>query len=176
MKIWVLGQDIKPLFPHKYRPLKTLGMDRRVNIYGALRMYKPPLLIIDFGTAITADYVSKKGVFEGGMIIPGPELAYHSLIKKAALLPRTLPLPRRAPSLTARNTYGCLQSGVLHGFAAMTEGIIDRFRSERGTDLKVILTGGYAQHLVPYMKGRYRFDPKHSIKSLLMIYKDCACS
>ena len=105
IRLWIAGKNLPVPIRHRYKWPEKLGIDRRVNVYGALQLYKPPLLIIDFGTAITADYISKKGVFEGGMIIPGPEISFQSLIERAALLPKKIRLPEKALSFIGRSTY-----------------------------------------------------------------------
>jgi type III pantothenate kinase len=169
--LWVIGENIPTLIKHRYHPAKNLGADRIVNIYGALRIYGAPFLIIDYGTAITFDYVSKKRVFEGGMIVPGPEISFQALIERAAQLPKKVRLPEGTSHFLGRNTYPCMESGILQGYGALTDGLIRRFKSRFGP-LKVIATGGFAQHLRPFCKELEVVDPKHAIKSLLLIFKD----
>ena len=147
-------------------------MDRKVNIYGAIRMYRLPLLVIDYGTAITFDYIDPKGVFRGGMIIPGPETSYRALGEKAALLPKGLSLPKKARSFLGRNTRDCMESGILEGYGAMTDELILRFRKRYGKNLRVLATGGFAGVIAPYAKHIDIVDPKHSIKSLLALWRE----
>lgn len=147
-------------------------MDRIVNIYGALRMYKPPFIIVNFGTAMTVDYVSKKRIFEGGMIIPGPEIAFQALIQRAALLPKKLRLPYKRSSFLGRTTFDCMSSGILEGYGSMTYELIRRFKRRFGSDIPIIATGGFAPHLRPYAHCFDLVDDRHSIKSLLIIFKD----
>ena len=137
-------------------------------------MYKLPILIIDYGTAITFDYVDAKGVFKGGMIVPGPETALRALGQRAALLPKNLRLPRRTASFLGRNTRECMESGILEGYGAMTDELIRRFRSRYGENLRVLATGGFAGHIRPYAKNIQIVDPKHSIKSLLALWREQA--
>lgn len=170
-KIWIAGGNLPIPIRHRYKPGK-LGTDRAVNIYGALRLYKPPLLILDYGTAITFDYVSRSGVFEGGMILPGPEIGFQALIKRAALLPKKARLPRKAASFIGRDTYECMRSGILEGYGALSDGLIERFRERYGKNLKVIATGGFASVLRPYTRLMDITDPKHSIKSLFTLFTD----
>ncbi len=164
----VVGRDLKTPVKTSYRKGQKLGSDRIVNVYGALKLFKSPVLMIDFGTAITFDYISKAGVFEGGMIIPGPEISFQALIQRAALLPKNMRLPRKASSFLGKTTYDCMTSGVLQGFGAMTDGLISRFKARYGK-LKVIATGGFASHLKPFVSGFDVVDPLHSVKSLLLL-------
>ncbi len=169
-RFWVVGENVKVPFKHKYRSIKQLGADRIVNVYGALKRFKPPLLVIDFGTAITFDYVSEKGVFEGGMIVPGPELSFEALIRKAARLPKDARLPHRTSSFLGTTTYDCMKSGILEGYGAMADGLVHRFKQRFGTNLKVIATGGFASHLRPYTHSFDVLDPQLSIYALHTLF------
>jgi type III pantothenate kinase len=171
-QLWIAGANLPVPVKHRYPKSQKPGIDRLVCLYGAMKLYKAPVLVIDFGTAITFDYLSKKGVFEGGMIVPGPELSFQALIQRAALISKTLQLPRKTSSFLGRNTMECLSSGVLEGYGAMTDGLIERFKAQYGRGLKVIATGGFAGHLKPYSRHLKTVDPVLSIKSLLLLYKD----
>ena len=171
-KIGVIGSSLKVPLRHRYRNIKQLGSDRVLNIYGALQMYKPPILILDFGTAITADYISGKGVFEGGMIIPGPEIAFQTLIHRAALLPKKSRLPEKSITFLGRTSYECMESGILEGYGAMTDGLVERFKARFGKNLKILATGGFARHLKPHTHSIDIFDPLHSLKSLCLIFQN----
>jgi len=172
LRLWVVGRNIPIKIRHNYINYNGLGVDRKVNIYGTIQMYRLPMLIIDFGTAITFDYVDSKGVFQGGMIIPGPETAYKALGQRAALLPKGLPLPVKARSFLGRNARGCMESGILEGYGAMTDELISRFRTRYGKNLRVLATGGFAEVIRPYARHIDTIDPKHSIKSLLALWRN----
>ncbi len=171
-KVWVVGRDLIPSINHNYNDINKLGLDRKLNIYGALRMHRPPFLLISLGTALTADFVSKKGVFEGGMILPGPETAFQALLQRAALLPKRLKFPKRYRSFLGRSTKDCLESGILEGYGSMLDELIRRFKKKTDSKLRVIATGGLASLLKPYTSGIDILDPRHSIKSLLLLFKD----
>lgn len=175
IKIWFCGSNLPVKIKHNYSNYNKLGCDRKVNIYGATQMYRLPLLIIDYGTAITFDCVDAKGVFRGGMIIPGPETALRALSQRAALLPKDLRFPKRAKSFLGRNTRECMESGILEGYGAMTDGLVQRFRDRYGKGLRVLATGGLATVIRPYAKSIQIVDPKHSVKSLLALWREhCA--
>ncbi|MBI4710898.1 MAG: type III pantothenate kinase [Candidatus Omnitrophica bacterium] len=170
--IHTVGRNIPIKIRHNYNNYNALGVDRKVNIYGAVRMYRLPLLVIDYGTAITFDYIDSKGVFQGGMIIPGPETAYRALGQRGALLPKELPLPKKAKSFLGRNTRECMESGILEGYGAMTDELIQRFQKRYGKNLRVLATGGFAEVIRLYTKHIDTIDPQHSIKSLLALWRD----
>ena len=172
VKIWVVGQNLPIKILHNYNNYIGLGCDRKVNAYGAARMYRLPMLVIDFGTAITLDYIDAKGVFQGGMIIPGPETAYRALGQRAALLPKNLALPTKIRSFLGKNARECMESGILEGYGSMTDELILRFRKRFGKNLRVLATGGFAGVIRPYTSNIDIVDPQHSIKSLLALWRE----
>lgn len=169
-KIKIAGENFPVKIKSKYRNYNQLGIDRKVNIYGGIQFYKPPFLIIDAGTAITVDYVSKNGTFEGGLIIPGPGIAFQSLMDKTALLPKKRALPKKSTTLLGKTTYEAMDAGIIEGYAAMIDGIISRFKKRYGKTLKVIATGGFSSWLKPYLLLVDRFDPLLAIKTLRLLY------
>lgn len=172
LKVLVIGRDIHVKIANKYKCYKALGSDRIVNAYGAVRLYKPPLLIFDFGTAVTSDIVSGKGTFEGGMIIPGPAISAEALSQRAALVPHISGMPPKPKGLIGRDTKSCISSGIYEGYGAMTDGLVRRFRQQYGKRLKVVVTGGFTHVLRKYIHEDVTFDPLLTLKSLFLIYKD----
>jgi type III pantothenate kinase len=99
--------------------------------------------VIDFGTATTFNAITKDGDYLGGAITAGINLAAEALFTRAAKLPR-IDL-QRPPSIIGSNTVHAMQSGLLYGYVCMVEGMVARFRSELGSAMKVIATGGLAE-------------------------------
>ncbi len=121
----------------------------------------------DFGTALTLDFISKKGVFEGGLILPGLRTALASLHEKTALLP-SISLKGPAP-FPGRSTEECMRAGVLRGFGVMTEGIVRDFKARFGLkQCTLIVTGGNALEMRPFIRGirNVRFDPYFTLRSM----------
>jgi len=168
-QLYVLGENLRVQIKHNYKRLNKLGRDRLANIYGSLKLYRPPLFIMDFGTAVTCDFISKHGVFEGGLIIPGPEIALKALSEHAALLPK-VPFPRKGNSLLGRDARQGMQAGILQGVAAMTDGLIDRFRQRFGASIKVIATGGLAPVIFPLTREIDVLDPFLTLRSLALAF------
>ena len=163
-----VGRDIPLSINHQYKNIHALGIDRLVSVYGGLLLYKPPFLIIDFGTAITFDYVNQKGVFEGGLIVPGPETSLSTLAKKAALLPNEISL-FKPKTVCAQNTIDAMNVGTVYGFAALTDGLIKHFKRRCRKKLTVVTTGGFASFLSPYCKQPVILRPYLTLESLAMI-------
>ena len=107
------------------------------NLYGG------PACVIDFGTATTFNALTKEGDYLGGAITAGVNLAAEALYTRAAKLPH-MDL-QRPPSVIGSNTVHAMQSGLLFGSVSMVEGMVARFRTELGSDMKVVATGGWAE-------------------------------
>jgi type III pantothenate kinase len=170
-KLWVVGKNLRVHISHKYNQINRLGSDRLVNAYGARRFYGAPVLIFDFGTALTCDYVSKKGVFLGGLIVPGAEIALKALSEKTALLPE-IPFPRKGVSLLGQNTRSGMEAGILQGYGAMTDGLISRFRKRFGRRIRSVATGGHAKAICRYATQVDVVDPLLTLKGLREVYLD----
>ncbi|MBF0478784.1 MAG: type III pantothenate kinase [Candidatus Omnitrophica bacterium] len=138
-----IGKDIiVPIANHYHEP-SQVGQDRLLVAYAAKCLYGTPTVVIDLGTAITFDVVSKKGTYEGGMIVPGIRLSAESLFKGTALLPQLKEFTK-PKHLIGKNTKDSILSGLFNGYSAMCDGLIKQFQEILGPKTKVILTGGYA--------------------------------
>ena len=168
IKIWSIGENVHLNVKMSY-VRKSLGSDRLVNIYGAIQKYKVPLLIIDYGTAITFDYVSKDRIFLGGLIVPGLETSWRALQERAVLLPKHLNL-KPVAKLTPTDTKSAMFSGLLNGFGAMTDGLITRYKKKFGKSLTVLATGGASPLISKYCQGIDLIDPLHTLRSLDLVY------
>jgi len=170
IKPMVLGLNcIVPIKNRCRHPLKV-GQDRLVNAYAAIKLYGFPAIIIDFGTAVTIDVVSKKKEFMGGMILPGLQSALNAMQKQTALLPAvSLSKPS---SLIGKDTKNAMLSGIINGYACMTDGLIFRLKNEISKKSRVIGTGGHINFIKPYCKRIALADPQLTLKGLNMIYSN----
>jgi type III pantothenate kinase len=139
----VVDAGIKTGLKIRYEDPKAVGADRVCDAVAVLKFYGGPACVVDFGTATTFNAITKEGEYLGGAITAGVNLAAESLFARAAKLPR-IDL-QRPPSVIGRNTVHAMQSGLLFGYVSMVEGMVARFRSELGSDMKVIATGGMAE-------------------------------
>jgi type III pantothenate kinase len=138
----VVDTGVKTGVRIRYEDPKSVGADRVCDAVAVMHLYGGPACIIDFGTATTFNALTKEGDYLGGAITAGINLAAEALYTHAAKLPR-IDL-QRPPSVIGRNTTHAMQSGLLFGYVAMTEGMVARFRAELGPEMKVIATGGLA--------------------------------
>jgi type III pantothenate kinase len=119
-----------------------VGADRLLNALASHHHYHGPLIVIDFGTATTFDVVDRDGSYLGGVIAPGINLSIEALHQAAARLPRIG--IGRPQAVIGRDTVSAMQSGVFWGYVGLIESIIGRIRTEYGSEMKVIATGGLA--------------------------------
>lgn len=137
----------------------AVGADRLVDAVAAYQLYGGPACIVDFGTATTFDALTADGEYLGGAITPGIGISMEALFRHAAKLPKVdIAQP---PSAIGRNTVHAMQSGLLFGYVGLVEGMVARFRSELGDNMKVIGTGGLAsviaqettviEHIAPWL-------------------------
>ena len=121
---------------------RDVGADRIVDAVAALNLYGKPVIIVDFGTATVFDAISKDGIYLGGAIAPGINVAAEALFLNTSQLRRVeLVAPKSA---IGQNTSTALQAGLVLGYAGLVTGLVERFKSELGPEAKVIGTGGLA--------------------------------
>lgn len=124
---------------------REVGADRVVNAVAAYKLHGGPAIVIDIGTAITFDTVSKDGDYLGGAIAPGIAIAMDALFNRTAALPRVdLTYPKKA---IGTNTVAAMQSGIFFGYVGLIEGVVKKIKEEMDGKVKVIATGGYARLL-----------------------------
>ena len=146
----VVGPAMRTGMPIRVDNPREVGADRLVNAVAAYERYRGACVVVDFGTAITYDIVSEAGEYLGGIITPGAEISIDALYERAAKLPKVeLAAPR---SLIGKSTVDAIRSGIAYGFAGQVEGIVRRLRGELGNDFKVVLTGGLAHVVVPFIR------------------------
>lgn len=139
----VVDAGVKTGVRVKYDDPKQVGADRVVDAAAVQKLYGGPACVVDFGTATTFDAISAEGDYLGGAIAPGIGIAAEALFQRAAKLPKVDLL--RPPSPIGRNTVHSMQSGLLFGYVGLVEGMVARFRTELGPQMKVIGTGGLAE-------------------------------
>ncbi|HEX7972973.1 MAG TPA: type III pantothenate kinase [Anaerolineales bacterium] len=139
----VVDTGVKTGVRIRYEDPRAVGADRIVDAAAVQRLYGGPACVVDFGTGTTFDAISAEGDYLGGAIAPGISIAAEALFLRAAKLPRVD--LQRPPTAIGRNTVHAMQSGLLFGYVGLTEGMIARFRSELGPEMKVIATGGLAE-------------------------------
>ena len=166
----VVGPGIKTGLDIRLENPGQTGADLVVADVAALREHKPPLIVIDMGTATTISVLDQSGAHIGGCIIPGVRISMDALTNNTALLPGLqLDQPKRA---IGRNTIDAMRSGIMMGTACMLDGMVERMEQELGYKTTVIATGGIAKFIVPLCKTPMIYDKNLLIKGLVALYRD----
>jgi len=164
----VVGKDIKVPIRNLYKKSQQVGKDRLVNAYACKYLYGAPAVIVDFGTAMTFDYINKKGQYAGGIIAPGIEISLDALSKKTALLPK---VKMKAPgAFLGKSTADSIRSGACYGLSYMCDALIQDFKRRYAKDLKVIATGGLAIFFKKRCKHIDIVDKNLTLKGLKLLY------
>lgn len=165
----VVGSGIKTGIDIKIDDPATAGPDLITGAVGALAKFKPPIIIIDMGTATTLFAVDGNGAFCGGAIIPGVKLSYSALSSGTSLLP-VISVNNAPKKVISTNTVDCMESGAIYGTAAMVDGMIDRMEAELGEHVTAVATGGIAGHIIPYCKRKIEYEADLILYGLEIIY------
>ncbi len=170
----VLEPGVKTGIAVMYNPPSDVGADRIANAVGVWEKYgkilnpKKPLVVVDFGTAITFDCISPKGEYLGGAIFPGIFIAVESLFKKTAKLPAIL--VKDPESVIGKSTTQSIQSGIVFGYASMIDGMIEKISSEFKSDVFSVATGGYSALISKFCKRINKVDETITLFGLFCIY------
>lgn len=144
-----------------------VGADLIADAVAAHARFGGAAVIVDFGTATTFTAVSAEASFLGVAIAPGVNLAAAALSGGTAQLPQiSLESPAQA---IGTNTVCAIQSGIVLGYVSLVQGLVERFRSELGGEVKVIATGGLAQLIAPQTCCFDAVDPWLTLEGVRLI-------
>ena len=165
-KILLVGRDIRIPIKNRYKSPKQVGQDRLVNSYAGLRLFGPGLILLDFGTAVTFDVLSKKGEYLGGLIFPGLDLSLDALYYKTAHLPRiNINNPK---SLIGSDTKNSINNGIVFGMSGACDGIINRLL-KKFKNYRVVATGGNVNFIKKYSKYIKTICPNLTLEGLRIL-------
>ncbi len=148
---------------------KQIGPDRIVDAVGAYEQYGGPIIVVDYGTATTYDFVSADGAFQGGVISPGIRISADALCNSTANLPE---IEIKCPgAVIAKETTSSMQAGLFYGTIGQTEYIIRRIKAESGAgDATVVATGGLGKIISESTDEIDIYDADLTLKGLSLIY------
>ena len=164
----IVGPGVKTGINIKMENPREVGADRIVNAVAAIEIYGTPLIIVDFGTATTFDYIDEQGTYQGGAIAPGIGISTEALYQRAAKLPR-IELVKPA-SIIGKNTITAMQSGIVFGFAGQVDAIVNRMKEQSNETPKVIATGGLAELIASESHSIDTVNSLLTLEGLRMIY------
>ena len=133
--------------------------------------YNQDLIIVDFGTAITFDVISKQDGYLGGVILPGINLAIDYLSNQTAKLPEVA--FTKTVNIIGTNTTHAIESGLFHGYLAMLEGVIKKIVIElKSSNYQVISTGGMGKVFADSSKIIDLHNPDLTLQGLKILYNN----
>jgi len=153
----------------RYDNPNEVGADRLVNGVAAFNKYGGPCVVVDFGTTINFDVVSRAGEYLGGAIAVGIGIAIDALFSRTARLPLVEFRPPK--DVVGSNTVASMQSGLYFGAVGMIDGILERIFEKLGPETKAIATGGQAQMIVNGSRFLKTVDEHLTLEGLAMIWE-----
>lgn len=165
----VVEPGIKTGMPILYENPQEVGADRIVNAVAGYDKYKKSLIIVDFGTATTFDYVTPKGEYVGGAIAPGIMISLDALFGRASKLPRVELI--KPKSLIGKNTVHAMQSGIIYGYVSLVDGIVNKMKEEVKTNPYVIATGGLSSFIFKESQTVDEVDEMLTLRGLKILYQ-----
>ncbi len=153
-----------------YPKPQTIGPDRLANAVAARRRFGAPVVVVDFGTAVTFDVVDARGNYIGGVIAPGLAAMTDYLHEKTALLPRIK--IREVRSAVGKSTEQAMLVGAVHGYRGLIRGLLVELKRELKTKrLPVVATGGYAKLIASGLPEISAVEPNLTLEGLRLVWE-----
>jgi type III pantothenate kinase len=149
---------------------QQIGADRIADAVGAYEIYGGPVLVIDFGTATTYDFIDETGAFQGGITAPGIRISAKALWEDAAKLPEIE--IKKPENILGKDTITSMQAGLVYGQIGQTEYIINKVKKEVGLkQLRTVVTGGLGRIIATETEAVDVYDPNLTLKGIYHVYK-----
>jgi type III pantothenate kinase len=158
----------------EYPKPRSIGADRLANAVAAKRRFGAPVVVVDFGTAVTFDVVNAAGNYAGGIIAPGLAAMTDYLHEKTALLPKIkIAEPSR---VVGKSTREAMLAGAVHGYRGLVRELIGQLKRElRAKRLPVVATGGYAGLIASRMPEILAVEPALTLEGLRLTWRAHHC-
>ena len=147
----------------------SIGPDRLANAVAAKFHFGAPVVVVDFGTAVTFDVVNARGDYVGGIIAPGLAAMTDYLHEKTALLPKIK--IREVKKIVGKSTEQAMLVGAVHGYRGLIRGLLLELKRELKTKkLPVVATGGYAQLIASKLPEISAIRPDLTLEGLRLVW------
>ncbi len=144
-----------------------IGTDLMCNVTAAYTRYLKPVIVVDFGTALTFTAVDGEGEILGVNIVPGLKTAIKSLFSNTSKLPEVkLELPESA---LGKDTIHAIQAGILYGYSGLVKGMIETISLETKMQFIIVATGGLSAILTPLKDTFDEIDRNLTLEGLRLI-------
>jgi len=153
----------------EYPKPQSIGADRLANAAGAYVLFGAPVVVVDFGTAVSFDIVAASGNYVGGVIAPGLEAMTDYLHQRTALLPKITLL--EPPSAIGKSTKHAMLAGAVYGYRGLVRQILTEIGKDLGIplNLPVVATGGYADLIAAGLPEIKVLSPNLTLEGLRII-------
>lgn len=153
-----------------YPKPQTIGADRLANSVAAVKRFGAPVVVVDFGTAVTFDVVNGRGNYVGGIIAPGLAAMTDYLHEKTALLPRIkITEPK---NVVGKSTEQAMLAGAVYGYRGLVRELISELKRElKAKRLPVVATGGYAKLMAADLPEISAVEPNLTLEGLRLVWK-----
>jgi type III pantothenate kinase len=152
-----------------YPEPQSIGADRLADAVGGVRRYGAPLIVADFGTALTFDVITQEKHYIGGVITPGLPLMSDYLYERTALLPR-VEFTGACPKV-GKSTQQAMRIGAQIGYRGMVREIVAYLKKSVGAKFKLVATGGYARWALEDSGMSFVIDPELTLFGLGCIWE-----
>jgi len=154
----------------RYPEPETIGPDRLANAVAARHHCGAPVVVVDFGTAVTFDVVDARGDYVGGIIAPGLAAMTDYLHEKTALLPRIR--IREFKRAIGKSTEEAMLVGAVHGYRGLVRELIAELKRElKARRLPVLATGGYAKLIASKLPEVSAVEPYLTLEGLRLVWQ-----
>jgi len=153
-----------------YPKPETIGPDRLANAVAARHKLGAPVVVVDFGTAVTFDVVDAHGDYVGGIIAPGLAAMTEYLHEKTALLPRIR--IREVRGAIGKSTEQAMLIGGVHGYRGLIRELLVELKRElKARSVPVVATGGYARLMASKLPEITTVDPLLTLEGLRLVWE-----
>ncbi|MCK4912710.1 MAG: type III pantothenate kinase [Candidatus Omnitrophica bacterium] len=163
--VYIAGPDVVIPIKSLYNK-KQIGMDRLVGAYAAKKLFSGTRLVLDFGTAITLDFLSKTNLYQGGLILPGVGSTLR-VFANCALLPNQTKF-EKTKRIIPITTEDSIAKGLTEGFSLMINSLVKKYKKKLkiAQNKEVIVTGGEAKVIMPNLDFSFKYEPLLVLKGL----------
>ncbi|MCF7907612.1 MAG: type III pantothenate kinase [Candidatus Omnitrophica bacterium] len=164
-KVYLIGKEIKVPIGCKYKR-SDVGSDRLVAALAAKNLFPKVRIVLDFGTAITFDFLSVKGDYQGGIILPGAGSTL-SVFSSCALLPKKIKITK-TKRIIPKDTAESISKGLTEGFSVMINSLVKKYCKllKIPRSATIVVTGGEAAWVKSKLDFSYSYEPYLVAKGL----------
>lgn len=174
LPLWQLTHEAALGLPVTYPQPAEIGQDRLANAAGAHALVGSPAVVIDLGTAVTFDIMTRAGGYEGGIIAPGPALMTRYLHERTAQLPLVEDLSAPLTRVIGQSTAEAMRIGAVLGFAGLVQTCLDAVVADlarrQEPEPAILTTGGAAAVVADRLRQRVQDVPDLTLRGLAVAW------